>query len=609
MADSASESDSSSVADVPIMQPPSMPPSPITREQWQKRIDSLQQQNRVLKTELETFKLRVKSLQEENRALRQASVNIQARAEQEEEYISNTLLKKIQTLKKEKESLALNYEQEEECLTNDLSRKLTQLRNEKVELEQTLEQEQEALVNKLMRKIEKLETETQSKQNDLETLRREKIELENTLEQEQEALVNKLWKRMDKLETEKRLLQGKLEQPISNPPSPADFAGGDGDAANNISSHIQHLRNEVTRMRHQLTTTQNQHERSSKLLAQEERITREENKRLQRRLKEEGCALVETLLTQVERREALCRHLSESESSLDLEEEPLRAGDGVSAPIPRHRVSPTPARPLSPGGGSCPGSWNALYNTPVCSRCPSCNAVLPPVLSSSPSSGHPHFVRQSSRGTERFVKPSPPPPSSPLSSLLQQQQQQESESSLDLEEEPLRAGDGVSAPIPRHRVSPTPARPLSPGGGSCPGSWNALYNTPVCSRCPSCNAVLPPVLSSSPSSGHPHFVRQSSRGTERFVKPSPPPPSSPLSSLLQQQQQQQGPYSSGSHPSGPSSRVPVDLHLSSSAASVGAGNDASGGLRTSCKQRPPTPETMSLDHPPAPPSPMDISRN
>ena len=51
----------------------------------------------------------------------------QARAEQEEEYISNTLLKKIQTLKKEKESLALNYEQEEECLTNDLSRKLNQV--------------------------------------------------------------------------------------------------------------------------------------------------------------------------------------------------------------------------------------------------------------------------------------------------------------------------------------------------------------------------------------------------------------------------------------------------------------------------------------------------
>ena len=48
----------------------------------------------------------------------------QVKAEQEEEFISNTLLKKIQVLKREKEVLAQNYEQEEECLTNDLSRKL-----------------------------------------------------------------------------------------------------------------------------------------------------------------------------------------------------------------------------------------------------------------------------------------------------------------------------------------------------------------------------------------------------------------------------------------------------------------------------------------------------
>lgn len=72
MADSASESDSSSIDGGPIM----MPPSPITREQLQKRIESLQQQNRVLKVELETYKLRVKALHEENRSLRQASVTI-----------------------------------------------------------------------------------------------------------------------------------------------------------------------------------------------------------------------------------------------------------------------------------------------------------------------------------------------------------------------------------------------------------------------------------------------------------------------------------------------------------------------------------------------------
>jgi len=53
----------------------------------------------------------------------------QLMAEQQEEYISNTLLKKIQELKNEKEQLARNYEQEEEFLTNDLSRKLFQVPN------------------------------------------------------------------------------------------------------------------------------------------------------------------------------------------------------------------------------------------------------------------------------------------------------------------------------------------------------------------------------------------------------------------------------------------------------------------------------------------------
>lgn len=54
--------------------PVSIPP--ISREQLQKRIDSLNQQNKVLKVELDTYKIRVKQLQEENKSLRQASVNI-----------------------------------------------------------------------------------------------------------------------------------------------------------------------------------------------------------------------------------------------------------------------------------------------------------------------------------------------------------------------------------------------------------------------------------------------------------------------------------------------------------------------------------------------------
>ncbi|XP_075970565.1 coiled-coil domain-containing protein 6-like isoform X2 [Anticarsia gemmatalis] len=363
MGDSASESDSSSLDGGAML-----PPSTVSRDQLQKRIESLQQQNRVLKVELDTYKLRVKALQEENRALRQASVSIQAKAEQEEEYISNTLLKKIQALKKEKETLAHHYEREEECLTNDLSRKLNQLRQEKCRLEQTLEQEQECLVNKLMRKIEKLEAETLAKQMNLERLRREKVELENTLEQEQEALVNRLWKRMDKLEAEKRSLQIRLDQPVSDPASPSN-----GDTASNLSNHIQTLRSEVVKLRNQLAVSQNENKEKMHRFALEEKHIREENIRLQRKLQQE-----------VERREALCRHLSESESSLEMEEE-RQFNEALSARS-RSVSSPGGSRPLSP------------YASPLLP-----NASGLPL--SRPSL---HLNSQARRTSDRFVKPALP---------------------------------------------------------------------------------------------------------------------------------------------------------------------------------------------------------
>ncbi|XP_047527419.1 coiled-coil domain-containing protein 6-like isoform X1 [Vanessa atalanta] len=376
MGDSASESDSSSLDGGAML-----PPSTVSRDQLQKRIESLQQQNRVLKVELDTYKLRVKALQEENRALRQASVSIQAKAEQEEEYISNTLLKKIQALKKEKETLAHHYEREEECLTNDLSRKLNQLRQEKCRLEQTLEQEQECLVNKLMRKIEKLEAETLAKQTNLERLRREKVELENTLEQEQEALVNRLWKRMDKLEAEKRSLQIRLDQPVSDPASPRDISNGD--TASNLSNHIQTLRSEVVKLRNQLAVSQNENKEKMQRFVLEEKHIREENIRLHRKLQQE-----------VERREALCRHLSESESSLEMEEE-RQFNEALSARS-RSVSSPGGSRPLSP------------YASPL--------LPAPGLPLSRPAM---HFNSQARRASERFVKPAVPggallPPRAPL---------------------------------------------------------------------------------------------------------------------------------------------------------------------------------------------------
>lgn len=459
-------------------------------EEQSKRLDSLQQENRVLKMEVDTYKLKCKQLQEDNRELRKASVSIQAKAEQEEEFISNTLLKKIDKLKKEKETLAMNYEQEEEYLTNDLSRKLMQLRQEKAHLEETLEREQEFQVNKLMRKIEKLESETMNKQITLEQLRREKVELENALEQEQESLVNRLWKRMEKLESEKRMLQEKLNEPVSAPPSPRDaimvdaahpfptpalntsgtnlnvsgrqrrhssgssgsnlqhpFAPpgtkvppssnrmsmppppGPDDAiainmqtAGNLTQHIQNLRHEVHRLRESLRVAQKEHTDKMAQYMQEEKNIREENLRLQRKLQLE-----------TERRENLCRHLSESESSLEMDEErhfhematghphPFPTSPAMpsgslphvggqhrtrtaSSPIPYGALSSLPAggpsisRPMSPAGSlstSIPKTGAALMEaslglsaststSSVAASAPQSTALFPPTISTVP---------------------------------------------------------------------------------------------------------------------------------------------------------------------------------------------------------------------------------
>jgi len=73
MADSASEmeSDTSSVDGTSALAPPRA-----AQNSQSKRIDSLSQENRVLRIEIDTLKLKNKSLQAENRELRQNSVNI-----------------------------------------------------------------------------------------------------------------------------------------------------------------------------------------------------------------------------------------------------------------------------------------------------------------------------------------------------------------------------------------------------------------------------------------------------------------------------------------------------------------------------------------------------
>lgn len=73
--------------------------------------------------------------------------------EQEEEFITNKLMKRLKQLKDEKQNLANEVEQEEEYLVNTLQKRLVKLNGEKVDLENQLEIEQEYVVNKLQKKV------------------------------------------------------------------------------------------------------------------------------------------------------------------------------------------------------------------------------------------------------------------------------------------------------------------------------------------------------------------------------------------------------------------------------------------------------------------------
>ncbi|ORE10484.1 hypothetical protein BCV72DRAFT_254313 [Rhizopus microsporus var. microsporus] len=118
----------------------------------------LEQEARIkkLEFELEMEKGHVKILKHDNKALKQMAVEMNAVAEQEEEFISNKLLKRISGLKKEKSELLLQVEQEEEYMTNMLQKKLNQLQREKIDMENSLEQEQEYIVNKLQKQLDSL---------------------------------------------------------------------------------------------------------------------------------------------------------------------------------------------------------------------------------------------------------------------------------------------------------------------------------------------------------------------------------------------------------------------------------------------------------------------
>ncbi|KAI8639116.1 hypothetical protein BD408DRAFT_276816 [Parasitella parasitica] len=129
------------------------------REEAKKLYEKHRQQAariKKLEFELEMEQGHTNILHNDNQSLKKTAVDMSVFTEQEEESISNRLLKHITGLKKEKGELLIQVEQEEEWLTNMLQKKLVQLQKEKIDLENILEQEQEYMVNRLQKQLELL---------------------------------------------------------------------------------------------------------------------------------------------------------------------------------------------------------------------------------------------------------------------------------------------------------------------------------------------------------------------------------------------------------------------------------------------------------------------
>lgn len=131
-------------------------------------VNSLQRELASVKAELRRERKRRHAAEELVRELRRESTLNQIRVEEEEEMISNKLMKRLTELKQEKEQIARASESDSEWVTNSLSQRLEELQRQKHRIIAAAEEENEFIVNRLNK--------------ELEALRNEKLELERKVQ-------------------------------------------------------------------------------------------------------------------------------------------------------------------------------------------------------------------------------------------------------------------------------------------------------------------------------------------------------------------------------------------------------------------------------------------
>lgn len=125
-----------------------------------------------LRYELAREKKRREAAERAMAALREESARTAMALEEEEENITNKLMKRLTELKREKERMARQSESEEEFLTNTLQIRLEELQRQKHSIIASAEAEQEFIVNKLQRQLDELKVEKSALERKVQRLSR-----------------------------------------------------------------------------------------------------------------------------------------------------------------------------------------------------------------------------------------------------------------------------------------------------------------------------------------------------------------------------------------------------------------------------------------------------
>lgn len=156
------------MSDIPTS-PTLQSPSPIPPEE---EIAALRRELKCLKGELAKEKKRRIAAEDHITNLRRESALNQIKIEEEEEMISNKLMKRLSELKQEKEQIARASESDSEWVTNSLSQRLEELQRQKHRIIAAAEEENEFIVNRLNKELDALRMEKNELERKVQRLSR-----------------------------------------------------------------------------------------------------------------------------------------------------------------------------------------------------------------------------------------------------------------------------------------------------------------------------------------------------------------------------------------------------------------------------------------------------